>query len=84
MVETNRRWELLRADEGSGLIWAEATTPVLRFVDDVRFKLKLDKDALTRVDMWSASRVGKFDLGTNTRRIARFYRELDRRLETSS
>jgi uncharacterized protein (DUF1499 family) len=80
MIESKRRWTLVRADEGSGLIHAEATTRVLRFVDDVRFKLKLDQNALTRVDMWSTSRVGKGDLGTNTRRIGRFYRELDRRL----
>ena len=83
MIEANPRWSLLRADEGTGLIWAEATTRVFRFVDDVRFKIKLDRDALTRVDMWSASRKGKGDLGTNTRRIARFYRELDRRLEAT-
>lgn len=80
MIESHPRWKLIRADEGTGLIHAEARTPVLRFVDDVRFKLKLDQNALTRVDMWSASRVGRGDLGANARRISRFYRELDRRL----
>lgn len=80
MIESHPRWRLIRADEGTGLIHAEARTPVLRFVDDVRFKLKLDQNALTRVDMWSASRVGRGDLGANARRISRFYRELDRRL----
>lgn len=80
MVQTHPRWTLVRADEGSGLIRAEARTLVFRFVDDVRFKLKLDHNALTRVDMWSQSRVGKGDLGVNTRRIARFFRDLDRRL----
>ncbi len=80
MIESHPRWKLIRADEGTGLIHAEARTPVFRFVDDVRFKLKLDRNALTRVDMWSASRVGRGDLGTNARRIARFYRDLDRRL----
>jgi uncharacterized protein (DUF1499 family) len=80
MIQTHRRWNLIRADEGSGLIHAEATTLVFHFVDDIRFKLKLDHNALTRVDMWSASRVGKGDLGKNARRIARFCRDLDRRL----
>ncbi|UCC73495.1 MAG: DUF1499 domain-containing protein [Gemmatimonadota bacterium] len=80
MIQARARWKLVRADEGTGLIRAEATTPVFRLVDDVRFKLKLDRNALTRVDMWSASRAGKGDLGKNRRRIARFYRELDRRL----
>jgi uncharacterized protein (DUF1499 family) len=80
MIESKRRWTLVSADEGAGLIHAEARTLVFRFVDDVRFKLKLDQNALTRVDMWSASRVGKGDIGTNARRIRRFYRQLDRRL----
>jgi uncharacterized protein (DUF1499 family) len=80
MIESHPRWKLLRADEGAGLIHAEATTRLFRFVDDVRFKVKLDQNALTRVDMWSASRVGRGDLGVNARRIGRFFRELDRRL----
>ncbi len=80
MIESKPRWTLVSADEGTGLIHAEARTLVFRFVDDVRFKLKLDQNALTRVDMWSASRVGKGDIGTNARRIRRFYRQLDRRL----
>ncbi len=83
MIQTQPRWKLIRADEGSGLIRAEATTRVFRLIDDVRFKVKLDRNALTRVDMWSASRVGKGDLGVNARRIARFYRDLDRRLGVS-
>ncbi len=80
MIESHPRWKLLRADEGAGLIHAEATTRLFHFVDDVRFKVKLDQNALTRVDMWSASRVGRGDLGANARRIAWFFRELDRRL----
>jgi len=80
MIESHQRWTLIRADEATGLIHAEATTRVFRFVDDVRFKVKLDSNALTRVDMWSASRLRRGDLGTNARRIARFCRELDRRL----
>lgn len=80
MIESRSRWTLVSADEGTGLIHAEAKTLVFRFVDDVRFKVKLDQNALTRVDMWSASRVRKGDLGTNARRIRRFYRRLDRDL----
>ncbi|MGD8866762.1 MAG: DUF1499 domain-containing protein [Gemmatimonadales bacterium] len=80
IIESRSRWRLVSADEGAGLIHAEAKTLVLRLVDDVRFKVKLDQNALTRVDMWSASRVGKGDLGVNARRIRRFYRRLDREL----
>jgi uncharacterized protein (DUF1499 family) len=83
MIRDHRRHSLVRANEDKGMITFEAKTPVFRFVDDVRIKVKLDQNALTRVDMWSQSRVGKGDLGVNTRRIARFFRELDRRLGVS-
>lgn len=81
MIEGDPRWTLIRADEGSGTIRAEARTRVFGLIDDVRLRVRLDSNALTRVDMRSSSRVGRGDLGTNARRIARFYRDLDRRLE---
>lgn len=80
MIQSNKRWKLISAHEGRGSIRAEASTLVFRFVDDVWFRVKLDENALTRVDMRSASRVGNADLGTNARRIDRFLRRLDRRL----
>jgi uncharacterized protein (DUF1499 family) len=80
MITESKRWELVRANEDKGMIGFEATTPVFRFVDDVRIKVKLDQNALTRVDMWSHSRKGRGDLGVNARRIHRFFRDLDRRL----
>ena len=75
-----RGWRLLEADDQRGVIRAEATTLVLRFVDDVRVQVSLDPDAQTRVDARSASRKGRGDLGTNARRLHRFFRALDRRL----
>ena len=80
MIVSNKRWQLIRAHEGEGSIRAEARTLVFRFVDDVWFRVKLDENALTRVDMRSASRIGNADLGTNARRIHRFLRKLDRKL----
>lgn len=68
------------ADDVTGVIRAEARTPVFRFVDDVEIRIGLDADAQTRVDLTSASRVGRWDLGTNARRIRGFLRGLDRRL----
>jgi hypothetical protein len=84
MVRGRSGWRLIRADEGGGLIHAEAASRLFRLVADVRFKIKLDENALTRLDIWSASRAGKADLGANARRIARFCRELDRRLGVRS
>lgn len=84
LIRSSSRWRLIEADEGRGVIRAEVTTVVFRFVDDVRLRVKLDHNALTRVDMRSASRVGRGDLGTNARRIRRFFRALDNRLGVSS
>jgi uncharacterized protein (DUF1499 family) len=80
MIKAQPRWRLVRANEDKGLIRVEATSRVFKLVDDVRLKIKLDDNALTRLDMWSSSRKGRGDLGTNARRIARFFRDLDRRL----
>lgn len=80
-IEIQPRWDLIHADEVSGLIRAEATTRWLGFTDDVRLRVTLDDFALTRVDMRSSSRVGRGDFGLNRRRIARFFNELDRRLQ---
>lgn len=47
-------------------IRAEATTPILRFTDDVEFLL--DRDA-GQIEMRSASRIGRSDMGTNRERL---------------
>jgi uncharacterized protein (DUF1499 family) len=73
-------WTILSSDPRSGEIVAEATTRLWRFTDDVWIRLSLDEDGQTCVEMASASRKGSGDLGTNTRRIARFLRSLDARL----
>ena len=75
-----RGWRVLHSDDLEGVIRAEART-LLRFTHDVVVHVKLDQNAQTRVDLISASRVGKADLGKNARRIAHFLRTLDRELE---
>jgi uncharacterized protein (DUF1499 family) len=45
---------------------AEFTSAVMRFVDDVEFSLD---EATRSINMRSASRLGKSDLGVNRRRI---------------
>jgi len=77
-----RRWTVLETDPAAGEVHAEARTRLWKFTDDVWVRLSLDEDAQTRLDMVSASRVGRADLGTNARRIARFLRGVDRRLNT--
>ena len=75
-----RGWTMLEADEDLGVFRAESKTLVLSFVDDVQFRISLDENAQTRVDMTSESRVGRGDLGVNARRIRKFFTVLDRRI----
>ena len=82
-LETARampRWTLMQEAAGAGTIRAEARTPVWGFTDDVVIRISLDDKGMTRVDVRSSSRVGRGDLGTNGRRVARFLHALDRRL----
>lgn len=73
-----RGWTVTASDPLAGEIVAESATRMWKFVDDVWIRISLDEDGQTRVDMTSASRVGRADLGTNARRIARFLHALDR------
>lgn len=78
--ERIRGWTVVDEDDQRGVIEVESATRLWRFVDDVHISVGLDEDAQTRVDMTSASRVGRGDLGRNPRTIGRFLRELDRAL----
>lgn len=78
-----RRWWVARADDQRGVIDARQKTMVLRRVDDVRIYVSLDNNGQTRVDVTSRSRTKRGDLGTNARRVYRFFRALDRKLEAT-
>jgi uncharacterized protein (DUF1499 family) len=64
-------WTVDAATPETGMIEATATTPLLRFMDDVAIRIT-ETDHGSRVDMRSVSRVGKSDLGTNAARIFKF------------
>lgn len=74
-AEAMPRWTILDEDAAEGAIRAEATTPVLRFTDDVWIRVEA-RDGGSRVRMRSASRVGVTDFGTNARRIRDFLSRL--------
>jgi uncharacterized protein (DUF1499 family) len=74
------RWTVGEPDARSGTLRAEAHTALWKFTDDVTIHISLDDNGLTRVDLRSSSRVGRADLGTNARRVARFLHALDARL----
>lgn len=70
-------WVLVDADDETGIIHAEASTPVLRSAADVEIRVGLDSDAQTRVSVVSRPRTSRWDLGTNARRVRRFLKALD-------
>ena len=78
-----RGWSVLSADDQRGVIEAISKTLVFGREDDVRVDMRLDENAQTRVDLWSASQKGRANLGRNRRVIGRFLRRLDRRLSAT-
>jgi hypothetical protein len=71
-------WEITREDREAGVIDAVATTPLMRFKDDVTITVSRDGER-TRVVVRSHSRIGKGDLGANAKRIRKFQEELAKR-----
>lgn len=64
-------WNIASADKPEGRIEATATTRLLRFRDDVVIRIRATARG-TLLDVRSASRVGRSDLGANARRITQF------------
>lgn len=75
-----RGWSLWVADDQLGLIEA-STHPFLGPQADVRVRIGLDENGQTRVDLTSASRTTRGDLGRSRRNIGRFLARLDELLE---
>ncbi len=61
--------------QNSSYIHAEFRTRLLRFVDDVEFRLESET---SEIAVRSASRVGYSDLGTNRRRLEKLRGDLER------
>jgi uncharacterized protein (DUF1499 family) len=64
-------WKIVSEDRKQGRIEATATTFWFGFKDDVVVRLTPVNEG-TRVDIRSASRVGKSDVGTNAKRVREF------------
>ncbi|MFV8834843.1 DUF1499 domain-containing protein [Aquisalimonas sp.] len=72
------QWRIEAADRDDGRIEAVATTAWFGFQDDVVVRLREGDDAVT-VDVRSASRIGRGDLGANAERIREYLAALDAR-----
>lgn len=75
-----RDWELLEVDQEALTFAAVATTPLLRFQDDVAVSVATAEDGRSELRMRSQSRVGRGDFGANARRIVEFHQSLEQRL----
>ena len=71
-------WAIVSVDSSAGRIEAIATTRLLRFKDDIVIRVR-PRDGGSRVDVRSASRIGRGDLGANARRIRDFIGRLHAR-----
>lgn len=68
-------WQVINEEPGAGRITACATTPRMKFVDDVEIAVEPAGPG-SRIHVRSASRVGITDFGTNARRIRAYLARL--------
>jgi uncharacterized protein (DUF1499 family) len=86
-VITKRKWHVVdaRPPQGTaprdGLIEAIARTPILGFRDDVAVRVRATHEG-ARIDIRSASRYGRHDLGTNAARVRALIEDIDDVLAT--
>lgn len=86
-VITRRKWHVVDARPPAGgaprdaLIEAIARTPILGFRDDVAVRVRATHDG-ARIDIRSASRYGRHDLGTNAARVRALIEDIDEILAT--
>jgi uncharacterized protein (DUF1499 family) len=64
-------WRIVAAVPAEGRLEATATTPVLRFKDDVVVRVVPALNG-SRVDIRSVSRFGRGDMGANAKRVRAF------------
>jgi uncharacterized protein (DUF1499 family) len=68
-------WNIVDENQAEGRIEATATTRWFGFKDDVVIRIAPSAGNGSRVDIRSVSRVGRSDVGTNTRRIRDFLKK---------
>ena len=69
-------WDIVAAEPAEGRIEATDTTFWFGFKDDVVIRVADARDAGSRIDVRSVSRVGRSDVGTNAERIREYLEKL--------
>ena len=80
-VITKRKWRPLvdrppQPGRRDGQIELVARTPIMGFRDDLAIRIRVDPDG-ARIDVRSASRYGRHDLGANASRIRSLLEDID-------
>ena len=73
------RWEIVESDDGRRELHAVVTSALFRFKDDVTVMVQPEPSGRPAVMVRAVSRVGKGDLGTNTRHVLDLYEALERK-----
>lgn len=71
-VALDQGWLVEHANEKEGYIEAVSRTALLKFTDDIVVRVQAVENG-SIIDIRSASRVGKSDLGANTKRIRQYF-----------
>jgi hypothetical protein len=77
------RWSRHEADDQEGVILA-STRSLAGAVHHVMVRITLDNNAQTRVDASAQAQKPRSDFGRSKRRLRRFFRALDRKLERAA
>lgn len=72
------RWEIVETSDERRELRAVVTSALLRFKDDVTVTVVPQPDGKPTIMVRAVSRVGKGDLGTNTRHVLNLYDMLER------
>lgn len=83
LARSREGWEVSLAESSSGTLQGVATTRMLRFKDDIAFRVKKRDEkgsTVVVVDGRSRSRLGKGDLGANAARLEAFLSDLKEEL----
>lgn len=70
-------WEIIEADRKLLSLHARVVSKLWKFTDDVYVSIDVDEESGNAVNIRSKSRIGKGDLGTNTKHIRDLYSALD-------
>jgi hypothetical protein len=83
------RWRVAAAEPPTGrqaktgILEATDQSLIVGFPDDIVIRVE-GSQSRTRVDVRSASRYGRFDLGENAARVRRFFAELQARVDATA